>query len=42
LGRNKKIMERVRLFSNDLEQVIVSGARVEGRSAPVISGAAKK
>jgi biopolymer transport protein ExbB len=42
LGRNKKIMERVRLFSNDLEQVIVSGSRVEGRSAPMISGAAKK
>ena len=38
LGRNKMIMERVRLFSNDLEQVIVSGSRVEGTGAKVIAG----
>jgi biopolymer transport protein ExbB len=42
LGRNKQIMEKVKLFSNDLEQVIVSGSRIEGASARVISGAAKK
>jgi biopolymer transport protein ExbB len=41
LSRNKQIMERVRLFSNDLEQVIVSGARVEGAGAKVISGGKK-
>jgi biopolymer transport protein ExbB len=40
LGRNKQIMEHVKLFSSDLEQVIVSGSRVEG--AKVISGGAKK
>jgi biopolymer transport protein ExbB len=39
LGRNKQIMERVKLFANDLEQVIVSGSRVEGANARVISGA---
>jgi len=38
LGRNKQIMERVKLFANDLEQVIVSGSRVEGSGAKVISG----
>jgi biopolymer transport protein ExbB len=42
LGRNKQIMERVKLFSSDLEQVIVSGSRVEGSAARVIAGAAKK
>lgn len=42
LGRNKQIMERVKLFSNDLEQVIVSGSRIEGTGAKVISGAPKK
>jgi biopolymer transport protein ExbB len=42
LGRNKMIMEKVKLFSNDLEQVIVSGSRIEGASAKVISGAVKK
>ena len=42
LGRNKQIMEKVKLFSNDLEQVIVSGSRVEGAGAKVIAGAAKK
>jgi biopolymer transport protein ExbB len=42
LGRNKTIMEKVKLFSNDLEQVIVSGSRVEGSAARVISGGAKK
>ncbi|MDH4166217.1 MAG: MotA/TolQ/ExbB proton channel family protein [Gammaproteobacteria bacterium] len=42
LGRNKQIMERVKLFSNDLEQVIVSGSRIEGAGAKVISGAVKK
>jgi biopolymer transport protein ExbB len=42
LGRNKQIMERVKLFSSDLEQVIVSGSRVEGAGAKVISGGAKK
>jgi biopolymer transport protein ExbB len=41
LGRNKQIMERVKLFANDLEQVIVSGSRVEGTNARVISGAKK-
>ncbi len=41
LGRNKQIMEKVRLFSNDLEQVIVSGARVEGAGAKVIAGGKK-
>jgi len=39
LGRNKLIMERVKLFANDLEQVIVSGSRVEGLEPSVISGA---
>ena len=42
LGRNKQIMERVKLFSSDLEQVIVSGSRIEGAGAKVISGGAKK
>jgi biopolymer transport protein ExbB len=42
LGRNKTIMEKVKLFSSDLEQVIVSGSRVEGSAARVIAGAAKK
>jgi biopolymer transport protein ExbB len=42
LGRNKLIMEKVKLFSSDLEQVIVSGSRVEGSAARVITGAAKK
>ena len=41
LGRNKLIMERVKLFANDLEQVIVSGSRVEGSSPQVISGGKK-
>ena len=41
LGRNKLIMERVKLFANDLEQVIVSGSRVEGSSPSVISGGKK-
>jgi len=41
LGRNKLIMEKVKLFANDLEQVIVSGSRVEGTNARVISGAKK-
>jgi biopolymer transport protein ExbB len=41
LGRNKMIMERVKLFSNDLEQVIVSGSRIEGAGAKVISGGKK-
>jgi len=41
LGRNKQIMERVKLFANDLEQVIVSGSRVEGAGARVISGGKK-
>jgi len=41
LGRNKQIMERVKLFANDLEQVIVSGSRVEGTGAKVISGGKK-
>ena len=41
LGRNKTIMERVKLFSNDLEQVIVSGSRVEGTGAKVIAGASQ-
>jgi biopolymer transport protein ExbB len=41
LSRNKQIMERVKLFSNDLEQVIVSGSRVEGSGAKVIAGAKK-
>jgi biopolymer transport protein ExbB len=41
LGRNKLIMEKVKLFSNDLEQVIVSGSRVEGSNAKVISGGKK-
>jgi len=41
LGRNKMIMEKVKLFANDLEQVIVSGSRVEGVNARVISGAKK-
>ncbi|MEY2919696.1 MAG: hypothetical protein RL261_1001 [Pseudomonadota bacterium] len=42
LGRNKQIMERVKLFSSDLEQVIVSGSRVEGAGAKVISGGPAK
>jgi len=42
LGRNKQILEKVKLFSNDLEQVIVSGSRVEGTGARVIGGVAKK
>lgn len=42
LGRNKQILEKVKLFSNDLEQVIVSGSRVEGAGAKVIGGVAKK
>jgi biopolymer transport protein ExbB len=42
LGRNKTIMEKVKLFSADLEQVIVSGSRVEGSAARVISGVPKK
>jgi len=41
LGRNKLIMERVKLFSQDLEQVIVSGSRVEGANARVIAGGKK-
>ena len=41
LGRNKLIMERVKLFASDLEQVIVSGSRVEGTAAKVISGGKK-
>jgi len=41
LGRNKLIMERVKLFSSDLEQVIVSGSRIEGSGARVISGGKK-
>jgi biopolymer transport protein ExbB len=41
LGRNKMIMEKVKLFASDLEQVIVSGSRVEGAGARVISGAKK-
>jgi biopolymer transport protein ExbB len=42
LGRNKEIMEKVKLFSADLEQVLVSGSRVEGASARVIAGGPKK
>jgi biopolymer transport protein ExbB len=42
LGRNKAIMERVKLFQSDLEQVIVSGSRIEGAGAKVIAGGAKK
>ena len=42
LGRNKAIMERVKLFQSDLEQVIVSGSRIEGAGAKVIAGSAKK
>jgi biopolymer transport protein ExbB len=42
LGRNKQIMERVKLFSSDLEQVIVSGSRIEGSAAKVIAGGPKK
>ncbi len=41
LGRNKSIMERVKLFQSDLEQVIVSGSRIEGAGAKVIAGAKK-
>jgi len=41
LGRNKLIMGKVKLFAADLEQVIVSGSRVEGANAKVISGARK-
>jgi biopolymer transport protein ExbB len=41
LGRNKLIMEKVKLFASDLEQVIVSGSRVEGAGAKVISGGKK-
>jgi biopolymer transport protein ExbB len=40
LGRNKQILEKVKLFSNDLEQVIVSGSRIEGAGAKVIGGVA--
>ncbi len=40
LGRNKQILEKVKLFSNDLEQVIVSGSRIEGTGAKVIGGGA--
>jgi biopolymer transport protein ExbB len=42
LGRNKEIMEKVKLFSADLEQVLVSGSRVEGASARVIAGGPRK
>jgi biopolymer transport protein ExbB len=42
LGRNKEIMERVKLFSSDLEQVLVSGSRVEGTAARVIAGGPRK
>jgi biopolymer transport protein ExbB len=42
LGRNKQIMEKVKLFASDLEQVIVSGSRVEGAGAKVIAGGPKK
>jgi biopolymer transport protein ExbB len=41
LGRNKLIMEKVKLFASDLEQVIVSGSRVEGAGAKIISGGKK-
>ena len=41
LGRNKMIMEKVKLFASDLEQVIVSGSRVEGSNAKVIAGGKK-
>ena len=41
LGRNKLIMEKVKLFASDLEQVIVSGSRVEGSNAKVIAGGKK-
>jgi len=41
LGRNKQIMEKVKLFASDLEQVIVSGSRVEGAGAKVIAGGKK-
>jgi len=41
LGRNKLIMEKVKLFASDLEQVIVSGSRVEGAGAKVLSGGKK-
>jgi biopolymer transport protein ExbB len=41
LGRNKMIMEKVKLFASDLEQVIVSGSRVEGSNAKVLSGGKK-
>jgi biopolymer transport protein ExbB len=40
LGRNKQILEKVKLFSNDLEQVIVSGSRIEGTGAKVIGAPA--
>ena len=39
LGRNKTIMEKVKLFANDLEQVIVSGSRVEGAGARHLAAA---
>jgi biopolymer transport protein ExbB len=42
LGRNKEIMEKVKLFSSDLEQVIVSGSRVAGTAARVLGGTPKK
>ena len=42
LGRNKQIMEKVKLVASDLEQVIVSGSRVEGAGARVIAGGPKK
>ena len=35
-------MERVKLFSADLEQVIVSGSRVSGTAARVLGGTPKK
>jgi len=41
LGRNKLIMEKVKLFASDLEQVIVSGSRVEGSNAKVLAGGKK-
>jgi biopolymer transport protein ExbB len=42
LGRNKEIMEKVKLFSSDLEQVLVSGSRIEGTAARVIAGSPRK
>jgi biopolymer transport protein ExbB len=40
LGRNKQIIERVKLFASDLEQVIVSGSRVSPSQAAKVIGAA--